>query len=91
MSNTEPGKHDLSLRYLLSEVLRTRKIQSQRQGQRGVTAQALLTTRRAALRALEDYTAALRRRGWPTPPQMARDIQLLRALCGVDRSRGPRW
>jgi hypothetical protein len=32
---------------------------------------------------LENYSAALRLRGWPTPPKMVRETQLLRSLCGI--------
>jgi len=83
------ARDDISLRDLLAEVLRTRQIQLEEQGQRGATAQTLLPFRRATLKALENYTGALHQRGWPTPPQMHRDIQLLRGLCGgVNWSRG---
>jgi len=82
------GRGDPSLRDLLAEVLRTRQIQLEEQGQRGASAQTLLPVRRASLQALENYTVALHQRGWPTPPRMSRDIQLLRALCGVNWSRG---
>lgn len=76
------------MRDLLAEVVRTRQIQLEEQGQRGATAQTLLPVRRATLQALENYTVALHQRGWPTPPQMRRDIQILRALCGANLSRG---
>ena len=87
MSDPESsGRGDPSLRDLLAEVLRTRQIQLEEQ--RGASAQTLLPVRRASLQALENYTVALHQRGWPTPPRMSRDIQLLRALCGVNWSRG---
>jgi hypothetical protein len=74
------------LRPLLEEVFRTRAARVEGQKQKGATPQSLLPVRRAALRALEDYDLALRRHGWPTPPAMHRDIELLRALCGTRRS-----
>jgi len=49
------------------------------------TPQTLLAARRATLRALENYSAALSVHGWPTPRRMVRDIQLLRRLCGITR------
>jgi hypothetical protein len=90
-SPQDPAGRPPSLRWLLLEVQRTRAEHSAEQGERGATAQTLLPVRRAALKALEDYSSALHRQGWPTPGQMKLDIQLLRALCGVQRSHPPAW
>jgi len=92
----EPSNPDLpqrrpSLRALLLEVQRTRAAYSAEQSERGATTQTLLPVRRAVLKALEDYSTALHRQGWPTPAQMKLDIQLLRALCGVPRPHPPTW
>jgi hypothetical protein len=57
---------------------------------RGPTAQVLLEARRNALQALENYSAALRLRGWPTPTKMVREIHLLRSLCGQASAGVPR-
>lgn len=78
-----------SLRLLLLEVHRTRAEHVERQSERGATLQTLLPVRRAALEALENYSAALNERGWPSTAQMRLDIQLLRALCGVQRPHPP--
>jgi len=72
-----------SLRALLMEVHRTRAAHVEGQGERGATVQSLIPVRRAALKALENYSAALDERGWPTPAHMKLDIQLLRALCVI--------
>jgi hypothetical protein len=74
---------------LLAEVYRSRSraAQLERDGQGGATPKTLLAARLAALRALEDYSAALRLRGWPTPRKLAREMQLLRCLCGIRRPR----
>ena len=82
---TGPPEVGESLRSLLLEVHRARAAQVEEQAGRGATAQTLLPVRRATLEALENYNVALRLRGWPTPPQMRLDIQLLRSLCGVTR------
>jgi hypothetical protein len=50
---------------------------------RGATAQTVFRARRDTLRALENYSEALRLRGWPTPPKMVNEIQLLRSLLGI--------
>jgi hypothetical protein len=74
---------------LLAEVYRTKgrmaQLERETQGHqtRGATAQALLRARVETLEALENYSAALRLRGWPTPPKMVRETQLLRSLCGI--------
>lgn len=75
---------------LLAEVFRSksRTAQLERGTQAGTTHQtprALLRARRDTLEALENYSTALGLRGWPTPPKMAREIQLLRSLCGIRR------
>jgi hypothetical protein len=80
-----------SLRTLLREVHRTRAAHLHGQGERGATNRTLIPVRRAALEALENYSAALHEQGWPTPAQMKLDIQLLRALCGVQRRHPPAW
>lgn len=80
-----------SLRELLLEVHRTRAAHLHGQGERGATHQSLAPVRRAALEALENYSAALREQGWPTPNQMTLDIQLLRALCGLQRRDPQNW
>lgn len=49
---------------------------------RAATPQMLLQGRLDYLNALENYRAALRLRGWPTPSSMTREIHLLRSLCG---------
>jgi hypothetical protein len=81
---------------LLAEVYRTRsraaQLERDAQGSvthqsRGGTAQTLLRARWDTLEALENYSAALRLRGWPTPLKMVHEIQLLRSLCGVTRAR----
>jgi hypothetical protein len=77
------GNGENSLRVLLLEVQLTRARHARYQVERGASTQTLLPVRRAALRALENYSSALRQHGWPTPPQMKLDIQLLRALCGI--------
>jgi hypothetical protein len=75
---------------LLAEVFRTREDQHVQQSRRGSSAHDLHTARAAALRALEGYAGALHERGWPVPPKMRTDIQLLRSLCGpVSRVQRP--
>jgi hypothetical protein len=54
---------------------------------RGATAQTVFRARRDTLKALENYSEALRLRGWPTPPKMVNEIRLLRSLLGI-RSTG---
>jgi hypothetical protein len=77
----------VDLEDLLAEVVRTRNAQQEAQRQRGATTEALRPARLSALAALEAYAGALDRHGWPMPPRMRFDIQLLRSLCGRD---GPR-
>jgi hypothetical protein len=72
---------ELELRALLAEVFRTREDQHTQQSRRGTSAHDLHAARAAALRALEGYAVALHDRGWPVPPKMRTDIQLLRSLC----------
>jgi hypothetical protein len=43
----------------------------------------MLPVRKASLKALETYSRELHRHGWPVPPKMMLEIQLLRSLCGV--------
>jgi hypothetical protein len=82
---------------LLAEISRSKGRAAQLEGEaqqsvsphsRGATAQTLFRARRDTLTALENYSAALRLRGWPTPPKMVREIQLLRSLLGI-RCPGP--
>src|SRR5215212_2092929 len=75
---------------LLAEVHRTRSraAQLEKEAAAGATSVPLLRARRAALQALENYSAALSLHGWPTPRRMVCDIQLLRSLCA---SRRPHW
>jgi hypothetical protein len=79
---------------LLAEIDRRRSRAAQLEGDtqqsvspqsRGATAQVLFRARRETLKALEDYSNALSLRGWPTPPKMVREIQLLRSLLGITR------
>jgi hypothetical protein len=72
---------------LLAEVFRSRSraAQLEREPPGGATQLTLLRARSATLDALENYSAALRLRGWPTPSSMAREIHLLRSLCGRPR------
>ncbi|HSV41470.1 MAG TPA: hypothetical protein VLI04_22085 [Nocardioidaceae bacterium] len=74
-----------SLDALRSEVLRTRTAERAAQGRHGINADSLATARSATLRALEDFAAALEDRGWPVPPVIQRDLQLLRALSSIPR------
>jgi hypothetical protein len=67
---------------LLAEVRRTRTAQHETQQLVGASALSMVPARRASLAALEAYAGALDRRGWPVPPKMRRDLQLLRSLCG---------
>ena len=78
-----------TLQGLLAEVNRTRSrvVQLEREAQAGTARQTLPAARRATLQALENYTAALQRLGWPIPPKMAGEIKLLRVLCGIRRPR----
>jgi hypothetical protein len=62
-------------------VFRTREDQHVQQSRRGTSANDLHAARAASLRALEGYAVALQVRGWPVPPKMRTDIQLLRSLC----------
>jgi hypothetical protein len=77
------------LRVLLEEVFRTRADQQAQQSRRGSNAHELHAARSASLEALEGYAGALTERGWPLPPRMRNDIQLLRSLCG-QRGWAPR-
>jgi hypothetical protein len=52
--------------------------------------QRVLRAREDTLEALENYSAALRLRGWPTPTKMGREIRLLRSLCGEPAVDVPR-
>ena len=81
---------------LLAEISRCRSRAAHLEGElqqsvspysRGAAAQMLFRARRDTLDALESYSTALRLRGWPTPPKMLREIQLLRSLLGI-RSSG---
>lgn len=79
LRSTTGGAHEL--RALLAEVFRTREDQHTQQSRRGTSAHDLHAARAAALQALEGYAVALHERGWPVPPKMRTDIQLLRSLC----------
>jgi hypothetical protein len=79
LRSTTGSAHDL--RALLDEVFRTREDQHTQQSRRGTSAHDLHSARAAALHALEGYAVALQERGWPVPPKMRTDIQLLRSLC----------
>jgi hypothetical protein len=74
------GRDDLPA--LLAEVRRTRTAQHERQRLVPASAEGMLPTRQASLRALEAYAGALDRHGWPLPARMRLDMQLLRSLCG---------
>jgi hypothetical protein len=71
-----------ALEALLAEVNRCRSGVAglEKEAQDGATALTLLRARRAALDALESYSAALTLRGWPTPRKIVLDIHLLRSL-----------
>ena len=43
----------------------------------------MLPVQHDSLKALEAYARAVHGRGWPVPPKMRAEIQLLRSLCGV--------
>ncbi|RYP84430.1 hypothetical protein EKO23_15510 [Nocardioides guangzhouensis] len=72
---------------LLAEVRRTRAAQHEAQRLVPGRADYLLKARKASLNALEAYASALDRHGWPLPPKMRLEIQLLRALCGSNLRR----
>lgn len=72
-----------SLESLLGEVVSARSAQQTVQRRPGIGADALAQVHWATLRALEDYAAAVERRGWPVPREIRRDLHLHRALCGV--------
>jgi hypothetical protein len=76
------------LKRLLMKVQRTRaaELKARRLGR--ADASFMLPARRASLRALEAYVAALDRQGWPAPPKLRQDIRLLRALCGERHASG---
>jgi|tagenome__1003787_1003787.scaffolds.fasta_scaffold17183349_1 hypothetical protein len=78
-----------ALQALLEEVSRSRRRAAQlaNEASGGVTPLDLLAARRTALRALEDYSAALSLRGWPTPPKLVREMQLLRTLSTSRKRR----
>ena len=71
----------VALSHLLDEVLRTRvhhRLVLQRKRADSVDSNK---ARRAALRALENYVAALNARELPVPPRIQRDLRMLRILC----------
>jgi hypothetical protein len=71
------------LHALFDEVIRTRGRQRQEQARRGASNASMLPAREASLQALQDYIDALDVRGWPVPPKMRLDLNLLRAICNV--------
>jgi len=80
------------LRVLLDEVLRTRAVQREEQIQGGSSALLLLPAmRREALTALENYADALEDRGYPLPPKMRLELNLLRSMCGPVRHPPSDW
>ena len=81
---------EVPLKPLLDEVLRTRAQHSGVLRRRPTGSAEAARTRRAALRALEDYVSALRARELPVPPKLQRDLTMWRLLCadaGSQRSR----
>ena len=85
-SRADPREPD-DLPALLAEVRRARTAQHQTQGLKPARPEHMLPARKATLSALEAYASALDRHGWPVPPRMRLDIQLLRSLCGPQRPR----
>jgi hypothetical protein len=69
------ANHEKTRQSLLAEVHRTRSraAQLEREAAAGATSVPLLRARRAALEALENYSAALGLGGWPTPRRMVGD------------------
>jgi hypothetical protein len=49
----------------------------------GASSAFMLPVQHDSLKALEAYARAVHGRGWPVPPKMRAEIQLLRSLCGV--------
>lgn len=72
---------------MLAEVFRrrSRAAELERETQDKTSPLTLLRARQDILEALENYSAALRLRGWPTPTKMTREIHLLRSLLGRAR------
>jgi len=86
MGDPDPGHarvlRPADIETLLGEVRRTRTAQHEAQQQGGATFWSMRSARLASLTALETYAGVLDRNGWPVPPRMRFDIQLLRSLCG---------
>ncbi len=74
--------HD-DLPRLLAEVRRTRTAQHETLMTVGANSAFMFPVHHDSLQALEAYARAVHVHGWPVPPRMRAEIQLLRSLCGV--------
>ena len=74
------------LQVLMYLVTRARR-ETDLQRRPGATPDRVVSARWALLDALLNYTAALQRRGLPTPRAMGGEIRLLRGLCGGSGTR----
>jgi hypothetical protein len=80
-SPQRPSQDDLP--HLLAEVRRTRTAQHETLMNVGANSALMLPVQHDSLEALEAYARAVHVHGWPVPPKMRAEIQLLRSLCGV--------
>jgi hypothetical protein len=83
--SSRAASSEVDLGSLLAAVLRARAAQSEIRQHPGRHVDSLMMARRACLKAIEEYTAALKSRRLPIPYQMHMELALLRTVCGSAR------